>query len=65
MNHTIATLALTLLLGSGIPSQARSDRRNDDQQRSKHSFHIVDTVFHLDEDLSKVQIFPIFTYHYL
>ena len=29
MNHTIATLALTLLLGSGIPSQARSDRRND------------------------------------
>ena len=26
MNHTIATLALTLLLGSGIPSQARSDR---------------------------------------
>ena len=43
-------------------SAGRSDRRSGDQKRPKHSFHMVDTVFHLDEYLSKVQIIPIFTY---
>ena len=34
MNHTLAALALALLLGPGISAQARSSRKNDDRKAS-------------------------------